>query len=237
MVWLSFSEELLARKIPHGSFTPTTTSFTTSFPATENPISQGGIWTRGLAEGLSWTNPATGLASDSTTHVAYGARVSSNAFDDAIAHLSLYSADHWCQGTIYNDGSVTGLPEVELLIRWAITANNARGYEVDILSDGRCIPVRWNGALSNFTLGSTFTTNASMLNNAVWRAQIVGNILSCTCNGNPVFSIDITSHFGAGAVWSSGNPGMGYYGNNGTPDPNTQANRHFALKAYSAGNL
>lgn len=211
-------------------------SYLTTFPLTENPISEGGIWVRGLAEGLDWKNPATGLASDGTTRVAYGARVPSNNFDDAIAHLKSYSANHWCQGTIYNDGSVTGLPEVELLLRSTISANSAIQYEIDILADGRLYIVQWLGALSNFHIeAGPITTNVSIANSAVWYAQINGNTIIVKCNGTQVYTGDITTFLNAAI--NAGNPGMGFYANNGTPDPNTQANRTFAFKAFSVGNL
>lgn len=210
-------------------------TYSTTFPLTENPISEGGAWVRGLAEGLDWTNPATGLASDGTTHVAYGARVPSNAFDDAIAHLKLYSANHWCQGTIYR-ATTSGLPEVELLLRSTISPNSAIQYEIDILADGRLFIVQWLGALNNFHIeAGPITTNCTMNDNDVWYAQISSNTIIVNCNGTQVYTGDITTFLNAPI--NSGNPGMGFYANNGTPDPNTQANRLFAWKAYSAGNL
>lgn len=210
-------------------------TYSTAFPLTENPINESGVWVRGLAEGLDWTDPATGLASDGTTRVAYGARVPNSGFDDAIAHLKPYSANHWCQGTIYR-GSTIGLPEVELLLRSTIGAHSAVQYEIDILSDGRLFIVQWLGPLSSFHIeAGPITTNCTMNDNDVWYAQISGNTIIAKCNGTQVYTGDITTF--VNPVINSGNPGMGFYANAGTPDPNTQANRTFAWKAYSAGNL
>jgi hypothetical protein len=34
-------------------------TYSTNFPLTENPISEGSVWARGGTEGLDWTNPLT----------------------------------------------------------------------------------------------------------------------------------------------------------------------------------
>lgn len=210
-------------------------TYSTTFPLTENPISEGGVWVRGKTEGLVWTDPATGLASDGTTHVAYATQVPGPDFNDSIAHLKPYSANHWCQGTIYR-ASTIGLPEVELLLRSTISANSAVQYEIDILSDGRLFIVQWLGGFGSFHIeAGPITTNCTMNDNDVWYAQISGNTIIVKCNGTQVYTGDITTF--VNAAINSGNPGMGFFGNSGTPDPNTQANRLFAWKAYSAGNL
>jgi hypothetical protein len=170
--------------------------------------------------------------------VAYGTQVphSSPPYDDSLGCLTAYGANHFAQGTIYNDGGIVGLPEVELLLLWTITANVSRGYEIDIISDGRVDLTRWNGALNDFTIVvAPTTTNVSIANGAVWRAEAVNGIITCKCNGNVCFTYDYS---GDGAQFQSGNPGLGLFAdsNNSTPDQNIQANRHFNWKAFSAGN-
>lgn len=214
-------------------------TFSTTFPLTENPISQGGIWRRGLAEGLDWTDPATGLASDGLTSIAYGTQTqhAPPPYDDSLACLSGYNASHWCQGTIYNDGAIVGLPEVELLLHWTIGANSATGYEVDILGDGRVDLTRWNGASGDYLIVVAPTTNnVSIANGAVWYAEAndLTKIITVTCNGNTCYTYDYS---GDAAALQSGNPGFGFYIENTTPPETTQANRHFAWKLFRAGNL
>ncbi len=214
-------------------------SFSTSFPLTENPINQSGVWTLGGTVGLDWTNPATGLASDGATHVAYCTQVPGvpPPYNDSVACLSGYAPNQWCQGTIYNDGGIVGLPEVELLLHWSIGAHSITGYEVDVLGDGRVALARWNGAVNDFTLVVAATTiNVSVANNAAWYAKAENGLITVRCNGNECLTYDYS---GDGSTLHAGQPGMGFYADslNGTPNSNTQANRHFAWKAYSAGNL
>lgn len=212
-------------------------NYSTTFPNTESPLSDGGQWAKqGLRDGLLWTNINSGLASDGATHCAYPTQVPNNGFDDSIAHLSGFPANHYAQGTIYNDGGVVGLPEVELLLRSTIVNNSAIQYEIDILSDGRVFIVQWLGGLGSFNIEHAFDlTGVDVSNGTVIYAQIVGNIITLKRNGTTIQTADITTF--ANSPIATGNPGLGGYGNNGTADPNTQANRHFVFKAYSAASL
>jgi hypothetical protein len=223
-----------------GSVGSSVSSFSTTFPATENPISEGGAWKNGLADGLDWSNVATGLLSDSSTHGAYGTQVphGSPPYDDSLACLTGFPANHWCQGTIYNDGAITGLPEVELLLRCNPTGHSWPQYEIDIISDVRIVIVQWLGPLNSFSIESgNITTNVSVANGAVWYAEIVGNIITVKCNTVTVYTGNITTF--ANAPIASGNPGIGFFADtlNSSPNQNTQANRHFNWKSFSAGSL
>jgi hypothetical protein len=79
--------------------------YTTAFPATENPISQGGIWVNGGSVGGSWNNVRT------TSAKAFAASLSGTGasnYDDCIAHISSsflsVAANQFGQGTIYKAG-------------------------------------------------------------------------------------------------------------------------------------
>lgn len=214
-------------------------SYSTTFALTENPISEGGVWTNGAATGLDWSNVGTGLLSDGSTRGAYGTQVPSTSppYNDSLACLSGFPANHFCQGTIYNDGSVVGLPEVELLLHWTLSGHVSRGYEIDILADGRVDLTRWNGTLNDFNIVvSPLTTNVSIANGAIWYAQAVNGLITVKCNGSVCFTYDYS---GDGSTFQTGNPGLGFFADspNGTPNQNTQANRHFNWTAFSAGSL
>src|SRR5437879_2900763 len=56
-------------------------SYSTNFPLTENPISEGGRWLNGGTVGLDWTNFRT------TSNKAYGLEVGTNGYDDSTAIL------------------------------------------------------------------------------------------------------------------------------------------------------
>src|SRR5208337_935597 len=64
---------------PSDSLTVTATSgnsYTTNFPLTENPISEGGRWINGGTVGLDWTNVRT------TPGLAFGTELSTSTNDD-----------------------------------------------------------------------------------------------------------------------------------------------------------
>ena len=71
----------LPARLSRASNIPSATSgvFSTNFSATENPISQGGIWDNGLDVGLDWQNVQT------TGSGAFAATATVNNYDVATA--------------------------------------------------------------------------------------------------------------------------------------------------------
>src|ERR1700704_5961227 len=70
-------------------------SYQTDFPATENPISEGGRWINGGLLGLDWTNVST------TPGLAIGHQVGAN-FTDATALLAgAWGPDQMATATVY----------------------------------------------------------------------------------------------------------------------------------------
>lgn len=216
--------------------TPPPGTFTTNFPATENPISQGGIWVRGLTEGLDWTNPETTPGKCFATQSPTPSRYSD---DIAILKSSFqaFNPNQYAQATAFKQAGYTGgggNHEIELELRFSINANNAHGYEILWGITGYLAVVRWNGAVGDYTpiydpgIGSVPTYN----DGDVLRAQIVGNIITVAINGTTVpnfASIDVSSI--GGTVWSTGQPGLGFWPVDGAT---TSA---AGWKSYTAGNL
>lgn len=201
--------------------------YSTNFPLTESPISDGGRWVNGGTTGLDWTNVQTsgGIAFATQTQHA------EPPFDDSIAHLIGYRADHWCQGTIFNNSSANR--EVELLLRSNITPHNTTQYEIDITQSNGLDLAIWLGALNSFTVLVTgVTSGVSLLNGAVWYAQILGPIILVQCNGATVLTYDTS---GDTVKISSGNPGMGFYGDTGAGTPS--ATNTLGFSSFSAGSL
>lgn len=204
-------------------------NYTTSFPVAETPISEGGVWTTGLATGLQWADPATAVG------LAYGTQVAHAPppYDDSIAHLNGFPPNHYARATMSRSGPVVGL-EVELLLRFKITPNNARGYEIDGYLGGNAIHVvRWNGRRNDFTdLSGAITTNVTFNDGDVWYAEMVGNVITVKNNGLLVWASDRT---GDATIWSDGNPGLGFYTdtNLGAASPNTD----LGWKRFEAGSL
>jgi hypothetical protein len=197
-------------------------TYTTNFAGTENPISEGGVWTNGGAVGIDWQNPrkASGLAFASNT---------SSGYNDCIAHLSGYPANQSAQGTVHRQTGYTAPSshEVELLLRFQITPRSARGYEIFFWFNSTIQIVRWNGPLGSFTvLPGSGTGIISVKHGDVMRATIVGNLISVYQNGTLVRTA-------TDSTWANGNPGMGLFvrpGTGATP-------QHYCWSSFTAASL
>ena len=183
---------------------PTTPgSYTTSFPLTENPTSEGGRWINGGTVGLDWTNIST------TPGLAVGHEVSGNATDATAILTGTWAANQYAQATVYwNPDPREPVPEVELRLRSAIAAHVNRGYEITF-GAGYLIIVRWNGPAQSYTYlvnssGSQYTPRTG----DVIRATIVGNTITAYKNG-------VEMGRTTDGTWTDGAPGMGF--NSGAP--------------------
>ena len=203
--------------------------YTTQFGLTENPISEGGKWINGKAAGLDWSNTQT------VPGKAYASVLSGvpSRYNDSIAHLdTLFKANQYAQAAVYRAaGYAPAEPkhEVELLLRFLITAHNARGYEVLWGQTGYLAVVRWNGRLGDYTAlyESGDPGIGPAVDGDILRAEITGNIIKVYRNGSPVASVDVTSH--GGTVWTDGQPGMGFW------PVNNASIEKYGWKSYEAG--
>ena len=128
-------------------------SYTTSFPLTENPISEGGEWINGRAVGLDWHDVRTNGTQ------AYGTQSRFTSSTDSIAVLvGNWGNDQTATATVHTINQQSGsiFEEVELLLRFSIGAHSAAGYEVSFScrQDGSQYAriVRWDGPVGNTTL-------------------------------------------------------------------------------------
>jgi hypothetical protein len=175
---------------------PVAGSYTTNFPGTENPISEGGKWAR---LGTAWTNVRT------TPGLAFGNNGAADAYDDSYAYLSGFSADQIAQATIYiaSGISTSETHEVEVLLRFADSTDTARGYECNLNFLGGIQVVRWDGGPGSFTVLGGGGVNKVQTGD-VLKATITGNTIQVYYNDAPVCSV-------SDATWSSGNPGIGFF--------------------------
>ena len=197
-------------------------TYTTNFSGTENPISEGGVWTNGGDVGLDWQNI------EKDQGLAFGTGFSPG-YNDCIAHLQCFSPNHYAQATLHVQSGYTppDSHEVELLVRFKITANSARGYEINNGWNGAYSQiVRWNGALNDFTyLNTTGPGFGALVSGDVIRAEAVGDTITVFKNGNQVMQA-------TDSTWSDGNPGMGFFirpGNGAVP-------KNYGFSSYEAGN-
>lgn len=190
-------------------------SYFTTFGSAQTPMSEGGIWVQGATTGLDWNDVNTSGGN------ALGAQASGSAgFDDALAHLNLagFGPNHQCTGTAVNDGFYSsGTHEMEVLLRFSISAHVARGYEVNYAFDGAYTEiVRWEGALGSFTYLSQITTpsTGAVQTGDQLIASIVGDTITVWLKrGNTITQINTATDTSAGghAKWSDGFPGVGFW--------------------------
>jgi hypothetical protein len=187
--------------------------FSTNFPATENPISQGGFWLNGGVDGVDWGNVQT-----DGTH-AFGVSLPSTYADPTAALKGAWGPDQSAQAVVQMGAqpSVCCM-EVELRLRVTITPHQITGYEINfsITNNTYVQIVRWNGPLADSTNSNNgFTylnsvTGPGLKNGDVLRATIVGNTITAFLNGSQMVQATDTGQGGVGP-WTSGSPGMGFF--------------------------
>jgi hypothetical protein len=180
-------------------------TYTTNFPLTENPISEGGKWINGQTVGLKWMNVRT------TSGFAFGTESGSVNFDDSTALLTgTWGPDQTVQATVHTVSQNDSIwEEVELRLRSSLSGLSCTGYEVNFrcskTSNAYCQIVRWNGALGDFTLidargGSQY----GVANGDVVKATIIGSTITAYINNVQVLQVTDSTYGG-------GSPGMGFY--------------------------
>lgn len=182
-------------------------TYTTTFAATENPISESGAWTRNQSN--AWTNMRT------TGGNAVGTQVD-NSFDDSYAIKSGdWGANYKLSAIVFRSGSISAANhEVELNVRFLDDADSVRGYEVLLNKDGIIQCFRWNDSFGSFTevaLASGTDSVGSVPNGAAYEVQISGNIITVRYDsggGAPsqVCTYDVSSI--GGSNYSTGNPAI-----------------------------
>jgi hypothetical protein len=199
---------LIAARAPAATHGP----YTTDFSRTENPISEGGIWLNGHADGLDWTDVRTTPGFAFGTEIG-GHRPAPDKYDDSTAILKGdWGPDQTVQATVRSvnpnqDGKVW--EEVELRLRSSMSSHNCTGYEVMFrcakIPQAYCNVARWEGALGKFTmLKQTEGSQYGVKDGDVVKASMIGNTLTAYINGVQVLQLQDSK-------FASGNPGVGYY--------------------------
>ncbi|HEV8246347.1 MAG TPA: PA14 domain-containing protein [Polyangiaceae bacterium] len=181
-------------------------TYTTNFPLTEYPISEGGNWVNGATTGLDWGDVST---TPGQTHDHSGPA----RYADATALLTgTWAPDQMAQATVYA-GSTSTYPEVELRLRSSLTPHRCTGYEIafSLAPNGYMLIVRWNGPLGDWTILAWPTGDQYRVTTGdVVKATIAGNVITAYKNGVQMAQVTDTTY-------ATGNPGMGFNElNNGT---------------------
>jgi len=206
-------------------------TYQTSFPLTENPISEGGNWVNGQAQGLDWANVSStpGFARgqqvpDTGVSTLFGFR---RSYNDSVALVAgAWGANQTVQTTVRNlTSGGSDIREVEIRLRSTVTAHNSTGYEV-FWSAQPSNPylqiARWNGPLNRFRILGSTTAGVGMTDGDTFTATIVGGTVTAYINGVQKLQV-IDSH-----PFSSGSPGIGFYLENAGHNPAPQAEYGFS---------
>jgi len=197
-----------AARAPVGTHGP----YSTNFARTENPISEGGEWLNGQADGLDWTDVRTTPGFAFGTEIG-GHRLDPQKYDDSTALLKgTWGPNQTVQATVRSvnpnqDGKVW--EEVELRLRSSISPHKCTGYEIMFrcskIATAYCNIARWEGPLGKFAmLKQTEGSKYGVKDGDVVKASMIGNVLTVYINGERV--IEVTDN-----KFTSGNPGIGFY--------------------------
>lgn len=185
-------------------------TYTTNFPLTENPISEGGNWVNGGPDsvGLAWSDVFVG------PNGAHGEEVSGTAtshssglaFADATAVLQnlAWASNQTVTATVFASGiTQTCGQEVELWLNGTIGPNSLTGYEITFsVNGGSALIVRSNGPQGNFTILAQVAVTAS--NGDVIQATRNGGLITVFKNGVAVPGLSVTD-----STFPAGSPGIG----------------------------
>jgi hypothetical protein len=210
LVWYSATRGASVLPPASGS-SETGRSYTTSFPLTENPISEGGKWINGKKDGLDWADVRTTRGFAFGTEIG-GDRPALQKYDDSTALLTgTWGPDQTAQATVHrvNKDNDNIYQEVELRLRSALSPHNATGYEVMFRCskspNAYCNIARWDGILGAWMmLKETKGSQYGVADGDVVKASITGQVITVYINGVQVVQ---TRDY----LFTKGDPGMGFY--------------------------
>lgn len=178
-------------------------NYTTSFPATENPISESGNWLNGAAVGLDWLNIRT------SSGAAFGTRTSEPG--DAIDPTAILAGTWgWNQDVSVTLQVTSGgsFKEAEIRLNSSMSAHVCNGYEILYEIVGTITIVRWNGAVADYTILAAsaditpIVVGGGFHTGDILRATNVNGLITAYANGVQVAQVTDTTY-------QAGAPGIG----------------------------
>lgn len=190
--------------------------YTSSFPNTENPISQGGLWVGGQSAGGNlWGNIQTTLG------FAFGVTQPTQFGDPTAILTGTWGANQSVSATVKIVSAQNNTHEVEVRLRTTISANSITGYEVYCSTksgDPYCHIARWNGPNGSYCNIESSTPLIYLADGDVLTGMVSGtNPVTITGYKNGVQILQAQdrgghcSPGGPGGPFTSGNPGIGFY--------------------------
>lgn len=219
---MKFRLALLAIALLAAAMPALATSYSAGLAATQNPISENGMWLNGKTNGGNWNDCAM-LAG-----FIYGTQPNADGAeqyaDAACALTGTWGPNQVAQATVSVPNTITsGSAEVELRLNTTIKSGSITGYEFNCSTnptESYAQIVRWNGGLGQFTaIGWANTTCRS---GDVLKATRSGSTLTFYKNGSVIATANDSSFTG-------GSPGVGFYNQN-TP----AEEEDFGFSSFSA---
>jgi hypothetical protein len=215
-------------------------TYTTNFPLTENPISEGGKWIVGSAAGGNLWG-----AVQTTPGLAFGVSEPTQFGDPTAVLTGTWSPDQSAQATVKINSAPSGTcacHELEVRLRSAISTNRITGYEAYCsVQPGApyCHIASWGGPNGAYVNMDSSTPQIYLKNGDVLKGTVTGTnpvIITLYVNGSQVMQVQDTGNFTFSdgrkyGPWLSGNPGIGFYD---SQDNNWSS---FGFSSFTAQNL
>lgn len=184
-------------------------NYSTTFTASENPISQESSWYNGADDGIDWCNVQT------STGYAWGVGPCPVKYADPTAILKgTWGPNQTVQATArIGRASDSYYQEIELRLRTTVRAHNTSGYEVNFgVSHPYLEIVRWNGRLGDFTYLGPSCKYPSVCGRVAGFAIHNGDVAKATISGSTirVYVNGILRATATDSTLANGNPGIGY---------------------------
>jgi hypothetical protein len=215
-------------------------SYQTSFPATEDPISENNNWINGGATGLDWGNVQTTPGHVFGTNVNPGCSGSDpTACNDSHAALTgTWAANQSVCATVFIGSGLSrtsGTYELELNLHQTIASHYSSGYEFNysLFNNGNQYMqiVRSNGALGTFKVLGGAVGPPPLNNGDVFCASAIGGALkSWLVRGGATIA---TTQPVTDTTFTGGAPGVGFFNGAGT----LADNKNFGFTSFQASEM
>lgn len=204
--------------------------YTTNFPLTENPISEGGRWINGESVGLDWKNCRT------TPGLVFGTQSGAQPppYDDSTCVLTgTWGRAQSAEATVVAPANPGTSMEIEIRLLTTITAHRHTGYEIlfSMTSNSYIDIVRWDTLQGPSTLDEFHY----VVQGARGPQLATGNRIKATVDDNGLISayLDTGSGYrlmaqGTDTTYTTGAPGLGFY------IRGTNANSSFGVSSFTA---
>jgi hypothetical protein len=199
-------------------------TYTTTFSATENPISEGGNWQSGQSAGNNLFGDIKTIGT-----MAYGVSMPTQFGDPTAILTGPWGANQQAQATVRIVTTPPATYEVEVRLRTTINPTNhtISGYEVYCStrsSEPYCHIARWNGPNGSYCNIESSIPYIYLINGDILKGTITGTnpvtITGTAIRGGSTIATWTASDTGqncspggAGGPFTSGNPGIGFYDN------------------------